>query len=57
MHRLVEQLLCVARLDAVALEVAARVDLRRLAEEVVGAIAQLALLAGGASRSPAKNAR
>lgn len=46
MNRLVEQLLCVARLDSVALDVSAPVDLRRLAEEVVGALAHLALASG-----------
>jgi signal transduction histidine kinase len=45
MNRLVEQLLCVARLDSVALDVSSPVDLRRLAEEVVGAMAHLALSA------------
>jgi signal transduction histidine kinase len=43
MNRLVEQLLCVARLDSVALDVSSPVDLRQLAEEVVGAMAHLAL--------------
>jgi signal transduction histidine kinase len=46
MNRLVEQLLCVARLDSVALNVSSRVDLRQLAEEVVGSMAHLALSAG-----------
>jgi signal transduction histidine kinase len=46
MNRLVEQLLCVARLDSVALDVSSRVDLRQLAEEVVGSMAHLALSAG-----------
>ena len=46
MNRLVEQLLCVARLDSVALDVSSPVDLRQLAEEVVGAMAHLALAAG-----------
>jgi signal transduction histidine kinase len=45
MNRLVEQLLCVARLDSVALDVSSRVDLRQLAEEVVGSMAHLALSA------------
>ena len=45
MNRLVEQLLCVARLDLVALDVSSPVDLRRLAEEVVGSMAHLALSA------------
>jgi two-component system, OmpR family, sensor histidine kinase TctE len=45
MNRLVEQLLCVARLDSVALAVSSRVDLRRLAEELVGSMAHLALSA------------
>ena len=44
MNRLVEQLLCVARLDSVAMDVSAPVDLRQLAEEVVGSMAHLALL-------------
>ena len=43
MNRLVEQLLCVARLDSVALDVSSPVDLRQLAEEVVGSMAHLAL--------------
>jgi two-component system, OmpR family, sensor histidine kinase TctE len=43
MNRLVEQLLCVARLDSVALDVSSRVDLHQLAEEVVGSMAHLAL--------------
>jgi signal transduction histidine kinase len=46
MNRLVEQLLCVARLDSVALDVSSRVDLREVAEEVVGSMAHLALAAG-----------
>jgi two-component system, OmpR family, sensor histidine kinase TctE len=46
MNRLVEQLLCVARLDSVALDASLPVDLRQLAEEVVGAMAHLALSAG-----------
>jgi two-component system, OmpR family, sensor histidine kinase TctE len=46
MNRLVEQLLCVARLDSVALDVSSRVDLREIAEEVVGSMAHLALAAG-----------
>jgi signal transduction histidine kinase len=45
MNRLVEQLLCVARLDSVALDVTTPVDLRQLAEEVVGSMAHLALAA------------
>jgi signal transduction histidine kinase len=45
MNRLVEQLLCVARLDSVALDLSSPVDLCRLAEEVVGSMAHLALLA------------
>jgi two-component system, OmpR family, sensor histidine kinase TctE len=48
MNRLVEQLLCVARLDSVALDVSSRVDLRRVAEEVVGSMAHLALARGRA---------
>jgi signal transduction histidine kinase len=46
MNRLVEQLLCVARLDSVALDVSSPVDLHELAEEVVGSMAHLALSAG-----------
>jgi two-component system, OmpR family, sensor histidine kinase TctE len=46
MNRLVEQLLCVARLDSVALDVSSRVDLREVAEEVVGSMAHLALAMG-----------
>ena len=46
MNRLVEQLLCVARLDSVALDVSAPVDLRQIAEEVVGSLAHLALASG-----------
>ena len=46
MNRLVEQLLCVARLDSIALDVSSRVDLRQVAEEVVGSMAHLALAAG-----------
>jgi two-component system, OmpR family, sensor histidine kinase TctE len=45
MNRLVDQLLCVARLDSVALDVSTRVDLRQLAEDVVGSITHLALSA------------
>jgi len=45
MNRLVEQLLCVARLDSVALDVSSPVDLHELAEEVVGSMAHLALSA------------
>jgi signal transduction histidine kinase len=48
MNRLVEQLLCVARLDSVALDVSSLVDLRQLGEEVVGSMAHLALAAGRA---------
>jgi signal transduction histidine kinase len=48
MNRLVEQLLCVARLDSVALDVSSRVDLHRVAEEVVGSMAHLALAHGRA---------
>ena len=36
MNRLVEQLLCVARLDSLALDISSPVDLHQLAEEVVG---------------------
>jgi len=46
MNRLVEQLLCVARLDSVVLDVSSAVDLRQIAEEVVGAMAHLALASG-----------
>jgi signal transduction histidine kinase len=46
MNRLVEQLLCVARLDSVALDVSSPVDLRQVAEEVVGSMAHLALATG-----------
>ena len=46
MNRLVEQLLCVARLNSVVLDCASPVDLRQLAEEVVGSMAHLALAAG-----------
>jgi signal transduction histidine kinase len=46
MNRLVEQLLCVARLDSVVLDCSSAVDLRQLAEEVVGSMAHLALAAG-----------
>jgi signal transduction histidine kinase len=46
MNRLVEQLLCVARLDSVVLDVSASVDLRQIAAEVVGSMAHLALACG-----------
>jgi signal transduction histidine kinase len=46
MNRLVEQLLCVARLDSVVLVCSSPVDLRQVAEEVVGSMAHLALAAG-----------
>ena len=46
MNRLVEQLLCVARLDSVALDVSSQVDLHQVAEEVVGSMAHLALATG-----------
>ena len=46
MNRLVEQLLCVARLDSVVLDVSSPVDLREIAEEVVGSMAHLALASG-----------
>jgi signal transduction histidine kinase len=46
MNRLVEQLLCVARLDSVALDVSSPVDLHEVAEEVVGSMAHLALATG-----------
>jgi two-component system, OmpR family, sensor histidine kinase TctE len=46
MNRLVEQLLCVARLDSIVLDVSSRVDLREVAEEVVGSMAHLALATG-----------
>jgi two-component system, OmpR family, sensor histidine kinase TctE len=45
MNRLVEQLLCVARLDSLALDVSSPVDLHELAEDVVGAMAHLVLSA------------
>ena len=48
MNQLVEQLLCVARLDSVALDVSSLVDLHKVAEEVVGSIAHLALARGRA---------
>jgi signal transduction histidine kinase len=43
MNRLVEQLLCVARLDSLALDVSSPVDLHQLAEDVVGSMAHLAV--------------
>ena len=46
MNRLVEQLLCVARLDSLALDVSSPVDLHQVAEEVVGSMAHLVLSAG-----------
>jgi signal transduction histidine kinase len=46
MNRLVEQLLCVARLDSLALDVSSKIDLHRVAEEVVGSMAHLALATG-----------
>jgi signal transduction histidine kinase len=46
MNRLVEQLLCVARLDSVALDVSSQIDLRQVAEEVVTSMAHLALAMG-----------
>jgi signal transduction histidine kinase len=46
MNRLVEQLLCVARLDSLALDVTPPVDLHTIAAEVVGSMAHLALAAG-----------
>jgi signal transduction histidine kinase len=46
MNRLVEQLLCAARLDSVSLNISAQVDLHQVAEEVVGSMAHLALGAG-----------
>lgn len=48
MNRLVEQLLRVARLDAVALDVSGAVDLSTLAREIVGYMAPLALANGRA---------
>ena len=48
MNRLVEQLLCVARLDSVALDVSSPVDLHKVAGEVVGSMAHLALARGRA---------
>jgi signal transduction histidine kinase len=46
MNRLVEQLLCVARLDSLALDVTPPVDLHAIAADVVGSMAHLALAAG-----------
>jgi signal transduction histidine kinase len=46
MNRLVEQLLCVARLDSVALDVSAPLDLRQICQEVVGSMAHRALAVG-----------
>jgi len=46
MNRLVEQLLCVSRLDSVALDISSRVDLHAITEEVIGSMAHLALAAG-----------
>jgi signal transduction histidine kinase len=46
MNRLVDQLLSVARLDAVALDVSGRVNLNDAAAEVVGAMAPLATAQG-----------
>ena len=43
MNRIVEQLLRVARLDAIGLDVSGRVDLNAVAESVVSAMAPLAL--------------
>lgn len=43
MNRLVEQLLCVARLDSLVLDISSTVDLRRICETVVGSMAHLAL--------------
>jgi signal transduction histidine kinase len=48
MNRLVEQLLCVARLDSIALDVASPIDLRLVSQEVVGSMAHLALAGGRA---------
>jgi two-component system, OmpR family, sensor histidine kinase TctE len=45
MNRLVEQLLCVARLDSLVLDVSSPIDLHQLAEEVIGSMAHLALSA------------
>jgi signal transduction histidine kinase len=45
MNRLVEQLLCVARLDSLALDVSAMIDLRQICAAVVGSMAHLALAA------------
>ena len=45
MNRLVEQLLCVARLDSVSLDLSSPIDLHQLAQEVVGSLAHLALSA------------
>ena len=57
MNRLVEQLLCVARLDSVALDVSAPVDLRQIAEEVVGSMAHVALASGRSIASAIPGAR
>jgi signal transduction histidine kinase len=46
MNRLVAQLLCVARLDSLTLDVTSAVDLCAIAPEVVGSMAHLALAAG-----------
>jgi signal transduction histidine kinase len=46
MNRLVEQLLCVARLDSVALDVSAELDLRQLSQDVVGSTAHRVLARG-----------
>lgn len=46
MNRLVEQLLCVARLDSLVLDISSTVDLRQICEAVVGSMAHLALATG-----------
>jgi signal transduction histidine kinase len=48
MNRLVEQLLRVARLDAIALDVSETVDLRQIAENVAATMAPLAMTRGRA---------
>ena len=61
MNRLVEQLLSVARLDAVALDVSAEVDLNQPAKDVIvslapWAVAQNRALGFIADRSPGRGA-
>jgi signal transduction histidine kinase len=48
MNRLVEQLLSVARLDAIALDVSDKIDLNEIAKEVVGTMAPWSLAQGRA---------